>query len=86
VREYLINADFTAGNLESLLLDKGGQCRTVRDPKYAYFFRSPERYVNHFLNAGFDFLCIANNHLRDFGEAGVVSTMRVLDQAGIAYA
>ena len=86
VREYLVNADFTAGNLECLLLDKGGQCRTVRDPKYAYFFRSPERYVNHFLNAGFDFLCIANNHLRDFGEAGVVSTMRVLDNAGIAYA
>lgn len=86
VREYLINADFTAGNLECLLLDKGGKCRTVRDPKYAFFFRSPERYVNHFLDAGFDFLSIANNHLRDFGEEGVVSTMRVLDQAGIAYA
>ena len=86
VRPYLENADFTAGNLECLLLDRGGKCRTVRDPKYAYFFRSPERYVNHFVNAGFDFLSIANNHLRDFGEEGIVSTMRVLDQAGIAYA
>ena len=86
VLPYLKNADFTAGNLECLLLDKGGKCRTVRDPKYAFFFRSPERYVHHFVNAGFDFLSIANNHLRDFGEEGVISTMRVLDQAGIAYA
>ena len=86
VRDILTSADLAAGNLECLLLDKGGQHRIVHDPKYAYFFRSPERYVNHFVNAGFDFLTIGNNHLRDFGEIGVVSTMRVLDEAGIAYA
>ena len=86
VREYLVGADLAVGNLECLLLDKGGVCRVVRDPKYAFFFRSPERYVNHFVAAGFDFLSIGNNHLRDFGEEGVVSTMRVLDKAGIAYA
>ena len=86
VKQTLTTADIAVGNLECLLLDKGGVCRTVRDQRYAYFFRSPERYVNHFVNAGFDFLCIANNHLRDFGEEGVVSTMRILDEAGIAYA
>lgn len=86
VKEYLVGADLALGNLECLLLDKGGEHRYVRDPKYAFFFRSPERYVNHFVAAGFDFLSIGNNHLRDFGEVGVVSTMRVLDEAGIAYA
>ena len=86
VRDYLVGADLAVGNLECALLDKGGQHRYVRDPKYAFFFRSPERYVNHFVAAGFDFLSIGNNHLRDFGEVGVVSTMRVLDEAGIAYA
>jgi hypothetical protein len=86
VKEYLVSADIAVGNLECTLLDKGGTCRRVNNPKYAYFFRSPERYVEHFVNAGFDFLSIGNNHLRDFGEEGVVSTMRVLDQAGIVYA
>ena len=86
VRDCLVSADLTLGNLECLLLDKGGEHRYVRDQRYAFFFRSPERYVNHFLAAGFDFLSIGNNHLRDFGEVGVVSTMRVLDNAGIAYA
>ncbi len=86
VKEYLVGANLAVGNLECLLLDKGGEHRIVRDPKYAFFFRSPERYVNHFVAAGFDFLSIGNNHLRDFGEVGVLSTMRVLDKAGIAYA
>ncbi len=86
VKPFLVSADLAVGNLECLLLDKGGQCRVVRDPKYAYFFRSPERYANHFVDAGFDFLSIANNHLRDFGEDGVVSTMATLDKVGIAYA
>ena len=86
VKEFLTTADLAVGNLECLLLDKGGKCRVVRDKRYAFFFRSPERYVKHFVDAGFDFLSIANNHLCDFGEEGVVSTMRVLDEAGIAYA
>lgn len=86
VREYLQGADIAAGNLECLLLDKGGQHRIVHDPKYAYFFRSPERYINHFINAGFDFLSIGNNHLRDFGEVGVSSTLKILERSGIAYA
>lgn len=86
VKEYLQRADIAAGNLECLLLDKGGEHRYVRDQKYAFFFRSPERYINHFIDAGFDFLCIGNNHLRDFGEVGVSSTLRILEQSGMAYA
>lgn len=86
VKEYLVNADIAAGNLEGLLLDRGGVVRKVRDPKYAYFFRMPERYINHFVDAGFDFLSVANNHLRDFGEEGIRSTLSILDRSGIAYA
>lgn len=86
VSEYLKGADIAAGNLEGLLLDKGGTVRTVRDPKYAYFFRMPERYINHFIDAGFDFLSVGNNHLRDFGEEGVRSTLDILEASGIAYA
>lgn len=86
VKEYIASADIAAGNLEGLFLDEGGEVRKVRDPKYAYFFRMPERYINHFIDAGFDFLSIANNHLRDFGEEGVRSTLSILEKSGIAYA
>ena len=86
VKPYLEGADIAAGNLEGLLLDKGGTVRKVNDPKYAYFFRMPERYINHFVNAGFDFLTVANNHLRDFGEVGIKSTLDILERSGIAYA
>ena len=84
VKPYLESADIAAGNLEGLLLDKGGTVRKVNDPKYAYFFRMPERYINHFVNAGFDFLSVANNHLRDFGEVGIQSTLNILERSGIA--
>lgn len=86
VKPYLEGADIAAGNLEGLLLDKGGTVRKVNDPKYAYFFRMPERYIDHFVNAGFDFLSVANNHLRDFGEVGIQSTLDILERSGIAYA
>lgn len=86
VKPYLQGADIAAGNLEGLLLDKGGRVRVVRDPKYAYFFRMPERYIKHFMDAGFDFLSVANNHLRDFGEVGIASTLKILERSGIAYA
>lgn len=86
VRDYLVGADFTVGNLEGVLLDSGGEVKTVKNPQYAYFFRMPERYVHHFTNAGFDFLAVANNHARDFGDSGLSSTMRVLAEAGMAYA
>ena len=86
VRNYLVDADIAAGNLEGLLLDRGGEVRIVHDPKYAYFFRMPERYIKHFIDAGFDFLSVANNHLRDFGEEGVRRTLDILEGSGIAYA
>lgn len=86
VKPILQGADIAAGNLEGLLLDKGGTVRKVNDPKYAYFFRMPERYIKHFVDAGFDFLSVANNHLRDFGEVGVNSTLNILERSGIAYA
>lgn len=86
VKSYLVDADFTVGNLEGVLLNRGGEAKIVSDPKYAYFFRMPERYAKHFVNAGFDFLSLANNHARDFGKTGMAKTMRTLKKAGIAYA
>lgn len=86
IRSYLTSADFTVGNMEGVLLNTGGEVKKVKDPKYAYFFRMPERYAQRFVDAGFDFLSIANNHARDFGPTGLRSSMTTLTKAGIAFA
>src|SRR5690606_11964838 len=55
------------------------------NPRACFLFRTPSRYAAHLVDAGFDLLSLANNHSRDFGEAGRSATMRTLDEAGIAH-
>lgn len=86
VKEILSGADLTFGNLEGTILDKGGTAKKCRNPNVCYVFRSPESYINHFTDAGFDVLSIANNHARDFGAQGLKRTKEVLATAGIEYA
>lgn len=86
VREILKSADVTFGNLEGAILDKGGTPKRCRNPEACYVFRSPESYGQHFADAGFDFLSIANNHSGDFGYEGRLRTKAVLKEAGIAFA
>lgn len=86
VRTPLLEADLTLGNLEGVLLDQGGDPKRVKNNKYRYHFRMPERYARHLVEAGFDGVAIANNHARDFGMTGLSSTMRTLREAGVAFA
>jgi poly-gamma-glutamate capsule biosynthesis protein CapA/YwtB (metallophosphatase superfamily) len=83
VEPILINADITFGNLEGVLLNQGGTPKTCRNPKVCYVFRSPERYVNNLVNAGFDLMSLANNHSADFGEVGKRRSIETLERAGI---
>lgn len=86
VAPILQRADVTFGNLEGTLLDSGGKVKRCSNPSLCYAFRSPENYINHFIDAGFDVVSIANNHTGDFGAEGRRTTKRVLDESGIAYA
>ena len=86
VEPILKSADLTFGNLEGTILDKGGTVKQCKDPSLCYAFRSPESYINHFVNAGFDLVSLANNHSGDFGPTGRKRTKEVLDEAGIGYA
>jgi poly-gamma-glutamate capsule biosynthesis protein CapA/YwtB (metallophosphatase superfamily) len=83
VEHILKNADVTFGNLEGTLLDSGGTPKTCRDPKVCYAFRSPQRYVQNLVNAGFDVMSLANNHAGDFGDAGRKSTIKALEETGL---
>lgn len=85
VGDFLRDADFTVGNLEGVLQDKGEPAKRCTISA-CYIFRMPTSYARHLVDAGFDAMSIANNHARDFGMAGLESTMATLQQAGIAYA
>ena len=86
VKEIISAADFAGGNLEGSLLEKGGHRRPMTNPKTYFIFRMPPKYVNNLLDAGYDFVGIANNHINDFGEPGRQSTMQTLKDAGLAHA
>ena len=83
VTEILSSADITFGNLEGVLVDGGEPGKRCSNPAACYRFRSPTRYVEHYVAAGFDVMSLANNHARDFGEDGRLVTMNTLAAAGI---
>lgn len=80
---YIRNADIAFGNLEGVLLDKGGTVKRCNDPSKCYAFRMPEHYINYIKDAGFDVLSIANNHLGDFGNTGRDNTRKKIEEAGL---
>lgn len=86
VKHILTSADVTFGNLEGVLLDEGGDVKQCNDPDLCFAFRSPVRYVDNLVNAGFDMLSLANNHVGDFGQEGRRSTVKTLENANIAFA
>jgi hypothetical protein len=83
VTPFLSAADIAFGNLEGTLVDGGEPGKKCRNLNACYLFRSPTRYAQHYRDAGFDVLSLANNHARDFGEEGRTSTMQALDAVGI---
>ena len=85
VAAALSAADIAFGNLEGVLMDGGEPAKKCSNPAACYLFRSPTRYAQHYRDAGFDVLSLANNHARDFGEEGRSSSMDALTRTGIAH-
>ena len=86
VEPVLSAADLAFGNLEGVLADETAQpAKACSNPRACYLFRSPLRYAERYLAAGFDGLSLANNHARDFGEEGRSSSMQALAALGIAH-
>ena len=83
VKHILQHADLAVGNLEGAICDGG---KSTKDGPNTYAFRTPTTYGRWLKDAGYDFVSMANNHANDFGEEGIVSTERVLQQQGIKYA
>ena len=83
-RQILREADVAFGNLEGCFLDDGGTVKPCKSK--CYYFRIPDRYAEHLIDAGYNLINLANNHLGDFGAPGRLNTMKVLNQVGIHYA
>jgi poly-gamma-glutamate capsule biosynthesis protein CapA/YwtB (metallophosphatase superfamily) len=79
VKPYLSIADFTVGNLETVVAGKA--------KRYSGYplFNSPDEYINALKIAGFDLLFTANNHALDRGEYGVLRTIEIINKNKINY-
>lgn len=84
VTAVLSDADVTMGNLEGVLLE-GGTCTKQLVKGRSYAFRTPPDYCQRLVDAGFDFMNFANNHINDFGAEGIKSTIETLEEYGLAY-
>jgi hypothetical protein len=74
--QLLADADYSVGNLECVL-GKGGE-RMLKPFSFRGAADSPR-----FLKKHFSAVSLANNHSGDFGPAGLVELLRILDEAGI---
>ena len=78
-------ADLACGNLEGALANSG-KSRKNPNAKNTYAFLMPTYYGKAVANAGYDFVSIANNHVNDFYDAGIQSTIKTLDEVGVGRA
>ena len=86
VKPYFSNADILFGNLEGAMTDSRASAKSCNNPEWCYTFGMPAAFVHCLVDAGFNLMSLANNHMGDFGEQGRLSTMQTLKNAGIYYA
>ena len=72
--------DVSVANLEGVLTD-----RKLPKVEKTYNFSGPTAYTGILTGAGIECVTLANNHSRDYGEAGYRDTKEALDRAGVAY-
>ncbi|MCM1484260.1 MAG: CapA family protein, partial [Muribaculaceae bacterium] len=74
---YIKSADFAVINLETTL---GGK------PYSGYpCFSAPDSYIKPIIDAGFDMVLLANNHMLDKRDKGLKRTVATLEAAGMPF-
>ncbi|MCX7656175.1 MAG: CapA family protein [Treponemataceae bacterium] len=74
VLPLLLGHDLCLGNLEGALTEQ-----TVRVPK-SYNFKFSPRLLPLLRQAGFAYLSLTNNHIYDYGEEGLLDTLKAFEQ------
>jgi len=81
VRPVLKGADLALANLEGPITVRGTAAKAKR-----FTFRTPPSRVAMLSRAGLDGFGLANNHIMDFGEAGLADTLASLAKGGLCAA
>ena len=79
-RALLKKADLAIANLEAPLADVG-----KRYEDKTFTFKVPTNFIEGIKRSGLDVVNLANNHILDFGEDALASTISILDSNGIAF-
>lgn len=80
VAPVIKSADIAFCNLEGCFLDDGPVVKICKDTTICYAFRTPEKYFQCVVDAGFNLFSLANNHSNDFGSKGITSTLKLIDE------
>ena len=78
-KEIIQNSTIAFCNLEGPFLNSGVVAKHCRDTMNCYVFKTPEMFFKCIVNVGFNLFSLANNHIYDFGLAGVESTYRLVN-------
>jgi poly-gamma-glutamate synthesis protein (capsule biosynthesis protein) len=79
ISTVLSSADFTAVNLETAVTNGG-----TPQPK-TFHFRTPATAFTALRDAGIDLVTMANNHVLDYGQAGLADTLAAAKAAKFPY-
>lgn len=78
LKAVLKNKDFSIVNLETPLTERGKKI-----VKTGMNFRRSPSTVKHIKEGYFDAVCLSNNHIRDYGDEGVLDTIETCNQNNI---
>jgi len=81
VRDIFAECDLTIANFEVVLTESRNMLKS--DKSKIFFLRGKPEYAKMLPAGNIDVVTIANNHINDFGDAGIEETIRHLDEAGI---
>ena len=81
IKDIVKQADFSIVNLECPVVD--GDAKPIK--KCGPALRTVNNAVDSIKHAGFDCVTLANNHFRDFGDSGCLSTLNELNRRKIDY-
>ena len=80
IKPLLSEADYVIANFESPLAGEDAQYT------HSYYkFNAPDEYAQAVKNAGINLVSTANNHTFDRGMAGMIRTLKALDEIGLGH-
>src|SRR3712207_1954625 len=80
-----LTGDVVLANLDQALTDQADSTKCGSGSGSCYAFRTPPSYARWLREAGFTVINLANNHSRDFGDAGLRDTQAALTAQNLQY-